>query len=202
MEKDSLNYIYMELSEDNSENKLSPNEILDINRFSFAVHLFSLVTTLTNSVIMSSWELITSNGKYDKISKTSTLTIFKHKKFFIKQLISVFNSAWLNPSNSIIENHRINSLMKYGSYLHEYCCFVEAFEITKEILSTTLDIFKLSDIGNPKDLLKSCSNYVDKLLADQYEILTKSRLQQCYCIKYQHMQIRLRTEPLIYEKNA
>jgi len=164
-------------------NKILSDNFLDMNNFSFFVHISSLVTKIVYTIVMNSWEIITDAGKFSKISIDNTLIIFKYKKFFIKNMITLFNNSWEEKDdNSIIDPNKIETLKKYGKIHHDFCCFFILFEICKNVLESTLDSINLKDINSSRDSFKSTINQlIDKKLSFIYDDVVKRNNSTCIC---------------------
>jgi hypothetical protein len=175
------------------------NESFDITKFSYSVHLFSLVNSIIDNVVLCCWSIITNDGYFDKVSKLDTLKILKHKQFFIKALVTLFNDTWGNIDNSnIISQCKIEKIMSFGKYKHEFCCLLEIFEINRKVMNILLGQLKLQDIINKEALIKSVSQYVDSILASEYEnIQNNYNDKKCIC-EEKLINVKTKDELFIY----
>ena len=175
------------------------NDSFNITKFSYSVHLFSLVNSIIDNVVLCCWSVITNDGLFDKVSKLDTLKILKHKQFFLKALVTLFNDTWSNNDNSnLIPQSKIEKLISFGKYKHEFCCLYEIFELNRKVMEILLEKLKLQDINNKEALNKSVSQYVDSILALEYEnIQINYDNNRCVC-EHKLISIKTRDEVFIY----
>ncbi len=172
----------------------------DINKFSYCVHLFSIVNNIIQNVVICCWGIVTSEGSFKSISKSETLQIIKHKQFFLKGLIILFNDSWKEINTSVIPKESLEKLKYFGGFEHDFCVFFNLFQLSKKVLLSLLDSFKLSDISSKENLTASVHMNVDVILASKYDEVQKNHQIKCLCedsnIKILHL--KERNEEFIY----
>lgn len=151
-----------------------------ISNFSYSVQLFSLTTKIVSTIIIKSWEKISDNGKYTNMSTSDTLKIMKYKRFFIRNMIQVFNSYW-ESKETIIDKTKIEKIHKLGNFLHEYCCLKTIYELAIDVLGIVLNNMDISFLLNKESLEKNVNTIIDIILSEKYNDIFQRDNTICAC---------------------